>query len=74
MDSSINIVRELEQFFEPYRMMFKEPQRGGGEAASHQNVSEKKTSFWGGGQLFADFRFSRRFLEPNSREKQGMTM
>lgn len=30
--------------------------------------------FWGGGQLFEDFRLSRRFWEPNPREKRQMTV
>jgi hypothetical protein len=63
-------------------MMFKELKRGGEggeEAESFHNVPENKTKqkkktkkslkrFWGRGQLFADFRFPRRFLEPNPSE------
>ena len=82
MDRGIKIFRQLEQVFEIYRVMFKEL-RGGGESSCDHNVSAKKIKtlvnaktllFFGeGGQLFADFRFSRWILEPNPHEKRGMS-
>jgi len=45
MDRGIRRFRQLEQGFEPYRM----------------KENEKSTLFLGGGQLFADFRSSRRY-------------
>jgi hypothetical protein len=40
-DRSIEIVRQLEQVFEPYRMMFKELNEGK-ESRSHHDISTKE--------------------------------
>jgi len=63
MDRSIKIVWELQQVFEPYRMMFKKF-KGKKRSCSHRSVFAKKKNpkkysafFLGGGQLFKDFLF-----------------
>jgi hypothetical protein len=80
VDRRIKIV-QLEQVFEPYRMLFKEMKE---RSNSHQrSAKQRKTKlkknplFLGGGgrgQLFADFPFSRGVLGPNPLEKRGMSL
>lgn len=48
MDCSIKIFREVEQFFEPHRMMFKELKK---ENSSHYSVSAKEVGGGGGETL-----------------------
>ena len=66
----IKIIGELEQVFEPCRMMLKG--LGCGRSTSHHNVSAKKIKTLKVGQLFAGFHFSWEVLEPNRSEKRGM--
>jgi hypothetical protein len=69
MGRSIKIVRQLEQVFEPYRMMFKELKGGGREEVSPRyNVSAKKRKTLKDTVTFSsDFRFARGrgVLRPN---------
>jgi hypothetical protein len=82
MERSIKIVRQHEQFCEPYRMMFRELREKMKQLPSQcfwkeKNKIKKNTNtlFEGKGpQLFADFHFSREVLEPNPREKWGMNV
>jgi hypothetical protein len=65
----IKTIGELEQVFEPCRMMLKGLKgvgRGGERSTSHHNVFAKKK------QLFADFRFSWEVFKSNCSEKRGM--
>jgi hypothetical protein len=82
VNRSIRIVRQLEQLFQPYRMMFKGLKR--------RREGKKETAFivmflgekrkreilklWGGGggQLFGGF--SLRILKPHFLEKRGMSV
>ena len=85
MDRNIKIVLELEQVFEPYRIMFKELTGKENETKKaafitmflqrKQNTHTHthkilKQCFLGGGQLFACFHFSQRVLESNTHGKR----
>jgi hypothetical protein len=67
----IRTVRQLQQVLEPYRLMLKS--WGKQRSSSHHNVSAYKIKhykilthpFGVSGQLFANFSFSRRVLQPN---------
>jgi len=81
MDRSIKIVRELEQVFEPYCILFKELTGKEIKKAAfitmflqrketHTHTQMLKQCCLGGDQLFACFHFSRRVLEINPHEKR----
>jgi hypothetical protein len=83
MDTSIRIVRLLEQVFEPYRIMFKELKEK--RSSSHHKAFAKKRktrqntkTLLGcrgeGGELLADFRFSWVVLEPNPGQKRWLSL
>jgi hypothetical protein len=80
MDRMIRNVRQLKQVFEPYRMMFK--QLRGKTRSSHHNVSAKKRKtlkkikycFGGGQSIIHKCLLFAGVLQPNPREKQGMSV
>jgi hypothetical protein len=83
VERRIKIV-QLEQVFEPYRMLFKEMKEGKKErSSSHQwfckenkNEIKKKHCFFGGGgrRQFADFPISRGVFARNPRAKRETSL
>jgi hypothetical protein len=71
MGRRIRAIGQLEQVFDPCRMMLK-GLKGGGRSTSPAMFLPRKEETLKVGQLFADFRFSWEVLEPNRSEKRGM--